>query len=498
MLATVRSRLSATFVSGRGLFFSGSSRSPLSLPATPFAAARYCLPATLHRAMATSTFKYVVLGGGNAAGYAARAFAAEDGAPPGSVCMVSREEVLPYERPALSKAFLFADPPARLPGFHTSVGGGGDRQDAAWYESKGIAVKLGTEVTAVDVAAKKLTTATGDTVVATDALILATGCEAIKLARTPGADLKGIHTLREYADGLELYDGLKTCAGKKVVVVGGGYIGMEVAAAAVLMNCDVTMLFPESSVMPRLFTPEIAAHYESAYKAKGVKLLNDGRLCEAFLDDGSGAVKGVMFCKDHVKDEVDGQLVVVGVGARPNVGLFKEQGLKTAEGGLVVDGSMATSAAGVYAVGDIAAFPLLLDGGALTRSEHVAHARASAAQAVAAALGKCPAPYDYTPFFYSRVFGLSWKFYGFNRGTSVTVGDFAPTLATVWIDGGKAVGVFMESPSDEQTAVMQTMARAQPAVELGALQKLVPSKDAAALISAVEAATKAVGAQASL
>lgn len=448
--------------------------------------------------MATSTFKYVILGGGNAAGYAARAFAAEGAAPPGSVCMVSREEVLPYERPALSKAFLFADPPARLPGFHTSVGGGGDRQDAAWYESKGIAVKLGTNVTAVDVAAKKLTTASGDTVVATDALILATGCEAIKLARTPGADLKGIHTLREYADGLELYDGLKACAGKKVVVVGGGYIGMEVAAAANLMGCDVTMLFPEPSVMPRLFSPEIAVHYEEAYKAKGIKLLNDGRLCEAFLDDGSGAVKGVMFCKEHVKAEVDGQLVVVGVGARPNVGLVKDQGLKTAEGGLVVDGSMTTSAAGVYAVGDIAAFPLLLDGGALTRSEHVAHARASAAQAVAAALGKSPAPYDYTPFFYSRVFGFSWKFYGFNRGTSVTVGDFAPTLATVWVDGGKAVGVFMESPSDEQTAVMQAMARAQPAVELGALQKLVAGKDAGALISAVEAATKAAGAQANL
>lgn len=447
--------------------------------------------------MATSTFKYVILGGGNAAGYAARAFA-EENAAPGSVCMVSREEVLPYERPALSKAFLFADPPARLPGFHTCVGGGGDRQDAAWYESKGIAVKLGTNVTAVDVAAKKLTTASGDTVVATDALILATGCEAIKLARTPGADLKGIHTLREYADGLELYDGLKACAGKKVVVVGGGYIGMEVAAAATLMACDVTMLFPESCVMPRLFTPEIASHYETAYNANGVKLLNDGRLCEAFLDDGSGAVKGVMFCKEHVKAEVEGQLVVVGVGARPNVGLFKDQGLKTAEGGLVVDGSMATSAPGVYAVGDIAAFPLLLDGGALTRSEHVAHARASAKQAVAAAMGKSPAPYDYLPFFYSRVFGFSWKFYGFNRGTSVTVGDFAPSLATVWVDGGKAVGVFMESPSDEQTAVMQSMARAQPAVELEALQKLVDGKDAAALISAVEAATKAAGTHANL
>ncbi|GAB0490327.1 hypothetical protein MMPV_001561 [Pyropia vietnamensis] len=447
--------------------------------------------------MATSTFKYVILGGGNAAGYAARAFVAEN-ATPGSVCMVSREEVLPYERPALSKAFLFADPPARLPGFHTCVGGGGDRQDAAWYESKGIDVKLGTNVTAVDVAAKKLTTASGDTIVATDALILATGCEAIKLARTPGADLKGIHTLREYADGLELYDGLKACSGKKVVVVGGGYIGMEVAAAATLMACDVTMLFPESFVMPRLFTPEIAAHYEAAYKANRVKLLNDGRLCEAFLDDGSGAVKGVMFCKDQVKAEVEGQLVVVGVGARPNVGLFKDQGLKTAEGGLVVDGCMETSAPGVYAVGDIATFPLLLDGGALTRSEHVAHARASAAQAVAAAMGKSPAPYDYIPFFYSRVFGFSWKFYGFNRGTSVTVGDFAPTLATVWVDGGKAVGVFMESPSDEQTAVMQAMARAQPVVELEALQKLVDGKDAAALISAVEAATKSVGTLANL
>ena len=490
MLAAARARLFHATPRCRAL-------TPPALRSWPFspAVAASAVTPTTHassvwaRTMASSTFKYVILGGGNAAGYAAKAFA-EGGAAPGSVCMVTREEVLPYERPALSKAFLFGDPPARLPGFHTSVGGGGSRQDAAWYADKGIDVKLGSEVTGVDVAAKKLTTAAGDSITATDALILATGCEAIALSRTPGAGLKGIHTLREYADGLELYDALKAAAGKKVIVVGGGYIGMEVAAAANMMGCDVTMLFPEANVMPRLFTPEIAAHYEAAYKAKGIKLLNDGRLCEAFLDDGNGAVKGVMFCKNHEKEEIEGQLVVVGVGARPNTGLVKDQGVDAAEGGLKVDGAMATSVPGVYAVGDIAAFPLLLDGGALTRSEHVAHARSSAAQAALAALGKSPAPYDYTPYFYSRVFGLSWKFYGFNRGTSVTVGDFAPQLATVWVDGGKAVGSFMESPSDEQTAAMQTIARAQPAVDVAALQKLVPGKDAAALISVVADAAK--------
>lgn len=432
----------------------------------PFAAARPARAASSALMMATSTYKVVVLGGGNAAGYVAKSLV--EASPDTSLCIVGREEVLPYERPALSKAFLFADPPARLPGFHTSVGGGGVRQDAAWYADAGVDVKLSTEVTGVDVATKTLTTAAGDTVVAEDALIIATGAAPIALTKTPGWELDGVYTLRENAEGLRLYDALKAAKGEPVVVVGGGYIGMEVAAAAATMGCQVKMIYPDKHMMPRLFTPEIASHYEKYYTDKGIELLYDGRLCEEILGDDDGKVRGVIMCKDGEKTEVAAKVVVVGVGAKANTQLV-EGAVDMEAGGIKVNGSLESSAAGVYAIGDVATFPLAMTGG-MTRMEHVQNARETAAHAVASILGKASGDYDYLPYFYSRVFDLGWKFYGRNEGTSVTVGNLKDGLASVWVDGGKAVGVFMEGGSDADTAAMVALARKCPAVDVEALK----------------------------
>jgi len=427
--------------------------------------------------MATSTYKVVVLGGGNAAGYVAKSLV--EASPDTSLCIVGREEVLPYERPALSKAFLFAEPPARLPGFHTSVGGGGARQDAAWYADKGVDVKLSTEVTGVDVASKTLTTASGDTVVAEEALIIATGAAPIALTKTPGWDLDGVYTLRENAEGLRLYDALQAAKGEPVVVVGGGYIGMEVAAAAATVGCKVKMVYPDKHMMPRLFTPDIAAHYERYYTDKGVELLSDGRLCEEILGDDDGKVRGIIMCKDGEKTEVAAKVVVVGVGAKANVQLL-DGAVAMEAGGIKVNGSLESSAPGVYAIGDVATFPLALDG-SMTRMEHVQNARETAAHAVASILGTAAGDYDYTPYFYSRVFGLGWKFYGRNAGANVTVGDLEGGLASVWVDGGKAVGVFLEGGGGADTATMVSIARTCPAVEVA---KLEAATTAAELLAA--------------
>ena len=109
------------------------------------------------------TFPLVVLGGGNAAGYCAKQFV-ESGGSAGDLCIIGREPFCSYERPALSKAYLFPDKPARLPGFHTSVGGGGERQEPAWYKDKGIAFKLGSAVTEASLKDKTLTLADGSSV----------------------------------------------------------------------------------------------------------------------------------------------------------------------------------------------------------------------------------------------------------------------------------------------------------------------------------------------
>lgn len=241
-----------------------------------------------------------------------------------------------------------------------------------------------------------------------------------------------------------------------------GYIGMECAAALANNGLQVTMVFPESRLMERFFTPEIAGFYEKFYEGKGITLVK-GALASGFRGDDSGAVTHTI-----LKDgrELESSLVIVGVGARPNVELFKGQ-LELVEGppgGIKVDTSLETSTSGVWAIGDVAAFPQSREQGTLTRQEHVAHCRASAAHAVAAMMGAAPGPYEYLPFFYSRVFSLSWQFYGSARGEVVHFGDFeAGKFGAYWVDGDKVVGAFLEGGSPEEFAAIKRVAEVQPA-----------------------------------
>eukprot|EP00475_Leptophrys_vorax_P024577 TRINITY_DN3396_c0_g4_i1.p1 TRINITY_DN3396_c0_g4~~TRINITY_DN3396_c0_g4_i1.p1 ORF type:complete len:473 (-),score=53.34 TRINITY_DN3396_c0_g4_i1:2-1309(-) len=424
--------------------------------------------------MAEKSFKYVILGGGVAAGYGAAEFV-KNGLQPGELAIVSREAVAPYERPALSKGYLFPESPARLPGFHTCVGGGGERLAPEWYADKGIELILNTEVVAADVAGKKLTTKAGDTI-AFENLIIATGADTIKLTdfKTPGADAKGIFYLREIADADALYAALKAKTGGKAVVVGGGYIGLELAAILVANGIKAHMVYPEPFCMPRLFTPELAAFYEAYYQSKGV-IVTKGTVVTGFESDADGHVKSATLKSG---ESLDADLVVVGVGARPNVGLFKEQ-LEMDKGGIKVDARFLTSAPGVYAVGDVATFPLPKYGEP-RRVEHVDHARKSVQQAVkaikAAESGQQASDYEYLPYFYSRSFDLSWQFYGDNVADATVHFDL-PTgevakpskLGAYWVKGGKVVGVFLESGSPDENKAIAKVSREQPEVNVEAL-----------------------------
>jgi monodehydroascorbate reductase (NADH) len=436
--------------------------------------------------MAAQVFKYVVLGAGNAAGYAAREFVA-NGIAPGDLALIGDEDTLPYERPALSKAVL-TNEAVRLPGFHTCVGGGGERQNEDWYDRHGIRVLRGKRVVKVDAQSKTCHLRGGEQVVAEKGLILATGADAIRLDALPGASLDGVVYLRNNADAVDLAARLKACAGKKVLVVGGGYIGCEVALAAVTVGCNVSMVFPEAWVMPRLFTEELGRHYEAAFEAVGITLLKDGRVCKQFLGDDAGKVRAVSVCKRDREDaEVEAELVIVGVGARPATGLFKGVVDVSDSGGVVVDGQMQTSVDGVYAVGDIASFPLKMYGGRMARVEHVGHARSSAAHAVRAVCGAQGAAYDYLPFFYSRAGSISWKFFGDNVGECVVLGDLATKLAAFWIRDGKVVGVFCEKPSDEESQVMQEIAVQRPAADSPTVKGAGNAEAALAMLSSSSA-----------
>ncbi|VAI75973.1 unnamed protein product [Triticum turgidum subsp. durum] len=249
--------------------------------------------------------EYVIVGGGNAAGYAARTFV-EHGMADGRLCIVSKEAVPPYERPALTKGYLFPPEkkPARLPGFHTCVGSGGQRQTAEWYKENGIEVLYEDPVEAFDGKTQTLKTSSGK-ILKCGSLIISTGCAAARLPEKIGGDLPGVHYIRDVADADSLVSSLGKA--KKIVVIGGGYIGMEVAAAACGWNLDTTIIFPEDHIMPRLFTPSLAKKYEELYEQNGVKFVkgalidkldagSDGRVSSAILKDGSVVEADTGYC----------------------------------------------------------------------------------------------------------------------------------------------------------------------------------------------------------
>eukprot|EP00850_Spirogloea_muscicola_P005808 SM000027S09589 [mRNA] locus=s27:159596:163795:- [translate_table: standard] len=368
--------------------------------------------------------EYVIVGGGNAAGYAAKAFV-EQGHAEGKLCIVTADKVAPYERPTLTKGYLFpleAKPP-RLPGFHTSVGGGGERQTPEWYQQKGIEVLYSTTITGLDTGSRTLKTSSGDEV-AYKNLVIATGSAAIRLPEKIGGHLPGVHVIRSVEDADGLVEAFQSA--KAAVIVGGGYIGEEVGAACATWKIPTT--------------------------------------------------------------------VIVGVGARPVVEPFLNAGLKSEQKGIEVNGKLCSSDPNIYAIGDVAAFPLKLYE-RRARVEHVDHARSSGAHVVNSIVKGSEEEYDYLPYFYSRVFEhpgsehkIWWQFYGDNVGESVEKGNFDPKLLNIWVKDGHLKGILLESGTPEEFALLPKLARAQPKVDISALGAAKSVEDALKIAkSAMEA-----------
>ncbi|KAJ6426547.1 hypothetical protein OIU84_022193 [Salix udensis] len=383
--------------------------------------------------------EYVIVGGGNAAGYAARSFV-EHGMADGRLCIVTKEAYAPYERPALTKGYLFPldKKPARLP---------------MLYEDP---------VTGIDIEKQTATTISGK-LLKYGTLIVATGCTATRFPEKIGGNLPGVHYIRDVADADSLISSLEKA--HKLVVVGGGYIGMEVAAAAVGWKLDTTIIFPENHLLQRLFTPSLAQKYEEFYQENGVKFIkgasiknleagSDGRVASIKLENGS---------------TIEADTVIIGIGAKPAVSPFERLGLNNSVGGIQVDGQFRTGIPGIFAIGDVAAFPLKMYN-RMARVEHVDHARRSAQHCVKSLLTAHTSSYDYLPSFYSRVFEYEgsprkiwWQFFGDN-------GNFDPKIATFWIDSGKLKGVLLESGSPEEFQLLPELAKSQPFVDKSKLQ----------------------------
>lgn len=202
--------------------------------------------------------KYLILGGGMVAGYAAKEMA-EHGLKAGELTIVSADDALPYERPPLSKGFLA--------GKDTETGILINSSD--WYREHGVSVALKTTVQSVDLAKKSLRTSSGQTF-ESDNLLIATGARPRKL-HVPGGDLANVFYLRSMADSRAIRSAAEEA--KRAVVVGGGFIGMEVTAVLAQKNIHATMIFPEERVWKRAFTPEMSRFFENYYAARNVEVM---------------------------------------------------------------------------------------------------------------------------------------------------------------------------------------------------------------------------------
>ncbi|CAD7705019.1 unnamed protein product [Ostreobium quekettii] len=406
------------------------------------------------------SFKYVILGGGVGAGYAAHEFVRR-GLAPGDLCIISSEAVVAYERPALSKGYLNPENAARLPGFHTCVGLGLGRQDPGWYAERGIQYLTGVTVTDVDVAGRKLRIGGADEVTY-GKLLVATGSRPVTLQEhgTPGWDLRGIFYLRNLADAERMMQGIKECKARdgRAVVVGAGFVGMEIAAVLRQNGLEVAMVFPGGMLMDRMLPPEVATFYEDFYQNKGIEICWGQKVSE--LHGRDGHIEAVETTEGQM---LSASMVVAGIGARPNKELFTGQ-LDMAAGGITVNGKLLTSDPNVYAIGDVAAFQLTRYSGNLQRQEHVTNARLTAIHAVSAIMDpENTVDYDYVPYYYSRFFSLSWQFHGINKGKGVPFGSQKDEkFGLYWVHEGRVVAAFLEGGSDVEFKWVKAVARERP------------------------------------
>jgi 3-phenylpropionate/trans-cinnamate dioxygenase ferredoxin reductase component len=331
-----------------------------------------------------------VIVGASLAGAKAAETLREEGFP-GRVILIGEEQERPYERPPLSKGYLLGRDERDSVHVH----------DARWYGEHDVDLRLGTRVTAVDRAAHEVVLDGGERV-RYDRLLLTTG-STVRRLNLPGADLEGVHYLRSLPDSDEI--GAALHGGVRVVVIGGGWIGMEVAAAARERGASVTLVELAELPLQRVLGSEVARIFADLHKEHGVDLRlgttvrelrgTGGRVSGVVLDDGT---------------EVPADLVVLGVGIGPASELAEAAGLDV-DNGVVTDQSLRTSDPDIYAAGDVAnSFNPLL--GRRIRVEHWANALAGGPAAARAMMGQ-DVTYDPVPYFFSDQYDLGMEYAGY-------------------------------------------------------------------------------------
>jgi len=340
-----------------------------------------------------NSYEYVIVGGGMVAGYAVKGIRQED--TDGSILLVSKDADVPYERPALSKKLWLDD---EFTEEDIRVG-------AEDYPN--VSFKFNTTVNKIDRENKSIQLG-DDSVVYYNKLLLATGGEPLTI---DGADDNHVIVFRDWSD----YRKLRQFSGnnRHVILIGGGYIGSEIAAALAQNNTQVTMVYLENTLGENQFPEEITAEYEGTFKKNGVELIS-GKKAESYQRDGEQLV----VILDN-GSQIKGDTIVIGLGVSPRIELAKASGLKLDGDGVEVDEYLQTSDSAIWSAGDIVYYPDKILG--YQRIEHVDHARNSGEQ-VGRNMAGAHEAYTHTPYFYSNIFNISWQ----------AIGTMDPTLPQIF------------------------------------------------------------------
>jgi len=338
--------------------------------------------------MSRSVTSYVVVGAGLAGAGAVRTLR-EEGFD-GPVTLVGQEPHPPYERPALSKGFLQGTQERESVFVHPRD----------WYVEHEIDLRTGATVVGVAPGTREVALADG-TRIGYTGLLLATGATPRHLP-LPGTDLRGVLHLRTLDDAERLREAIG--AARRVALVGGGWIGLEVAAAARLAGCEVTVLEQAPLPLVGVLGPRIAEVFAGLHREHGVDV-RTGVQVESLLGAG-GQVTGVRLAGGGI---VAADLVLVAVGASPSTGLARSMGLAV-DGGILVDASLRSSDPHVFAAGDVASaeHPVL---GSRIRVEHWANALHQGPAAARSMLGQAVS-YDRLPYFYTDQYDLGMEYTG--------------------------------------------------------------------------------------
>lgn len=353
--------------------------------------------------------KYLLIGGGLASLHCAKNIRRTD--PDGSILMVSEENILPYDRPPLSKE---------------SIRGEKTREDIIYESAEKLAeqridVKLGSRVEKLDLATKSVTLANGETISFEKAFI-ATGGRVIRLP-VPGADLAGVHYLRDLPDAEAIAEEAKT--GKKAVVIGAGFVGLETAASLTQLGVQVTVIEAMPHIWARFADEELAGFFMNYCEKKGITFVCNEMVTEL---RGDARVRQVVTKSGKV---FDCDFVCVGIGIVPNVELARDAGLAV-DNGIVVNEFQQTSHPDIYAAGDVVNYhdPVF---NRRRRVEHWGHAEYGGQIAGRNMAAGNEVAYDFLSYVWSDIFDLRLESAGdeSERDTVIIRGKFEDAKFTV-------------------------------------------------------------------